>query len=58
MPTFASAYVGPNKTGEAHHSFFRNPSARKAIETSVFWPTYALANVGHASSSYWVLLGN
>jgi hypothetical protein len=36
---------GPNKTGEAHHSFLRNRTA-KAIETYHFRPTYAEANVG------------
>ena len=45
------------KSGEAHHSFLLIDQL-KAIETFHFRPRYALANLGHPSSSYWVPLGD
>ena len=51
--------------GEPHAAFLtesrtREPVGRRVQEIRVarlFRPTYALANVGHPSHSYWVLLG-
>jgi hypothetical protein len=57
VPHVRLSVRGPNKTGEAHHSFFRIDRL-KAIEMYHFRPTYAGANVGHPSSSYEVLLGD
>jgi hypothetical protein len=45
------------KSGGSPPQLLRNRTA-KAIETYHFRPTYAEANVGHPSSSSWVLLGD
>jgi hypothetical protein len=62
MPQVRLSVPGPKMTGEAHKSFcsiYKKSMAGqgKAIETNHFRPTYAEANVGHPSCSYWVLLG-
>jgi hypothetical protein len=51
VPKVRTSVPGPNKTGEAHHGFLPI-NQLKAIEKYHFRPTYALANVGHPSSSY------
>jgi hypothetical protein len=57
VPQVGQSVPGPNKTGEAHHCLFLI-NELKAIETYHFRPRYALANLGHPSSSYWDLLGD
>jgi hypothetical protein len=57
VPHVRQSVRGPNKTGEAHHSFLLI-NQLKAIETFHFRPTYALANVGHPSSSRRPLSGH
>jgi hypothetical protein len=50
VPQVRQSVPGPNKGGEAHHSFLLI-NQLKAIETHLIRPTYAEANVGHPSSS-------
>jgi hypothetical protein len=50
VPHVRLSVRGPNKTGEAHHSFCEIERL-KAIETYHLRPTYAEANVGDPSSS-------
>jgi hypothetical protein len=54
---FANATKLHRKSGEAHQSFLLI-NQLKAFEKYRFRPRYALANLGHPSSSYGVLLGN
>jgi hypothetical protein len=54
---FANATKLHRKSGGSPPWLLQNRT-EKAIETYHFRPRYALANLGHPSSSYWVLLGN
>ena len=56
MPHVRLSVRGPNRMGEAHHSFRETDQLEKAIETYHFRPRYALANLAAPVQLLLVLL--